>query len=151
MFRINTQSFAQQEEGNEQACSTSQDISNKGPADWLSGIWKPLIKYTPADIVIPYTLLPDTLDSWKDFKKNMEDKYGTSIGIVLDDHHQQILNGPGARKGRNIFWWNLTVKQRLWKCGNLVFKARGSNTDGNPPNGITPSVGSRLNLDWAAY
>ena len=82
MFRINTQAFAQQEDQSQKACTTSQDKSNKGPADWLSGIWKPIIKYTPADIVIPYTLLPDTLDSWKKFKKNMEDKYLTDAFMI---------------------------------------------------------------------
>jgi carbohydrate-selective porin OprB len=50
-----------------------------------------------------------------------------------------------------LFWWNLTVKQDLWEKGQLIVKARGGNTDGHPPNGITPLVGSKLNVDWAAY
>jgi len=91
------------------------------------------------------------LESWKAFKKQMQDEHGTSISVLLDDHHQHILNGPGARNGRNIFWWNLTVKQDAWEGGRIVFKARGSTTDRNPSNGITPLVGSKLNLDWAAY
>ncbi len=114
--------------------------------------FKPRIKYSPADEPgVDTDALPNWLRSWKEFKKQMEEQYGTSISILLDDHHQHILNGPGSRKGRNIFWWNLTVKQNLWEDGRLIFKARGSNTDGNPPNGITPLVGAGLNLDWAAY
>jgi carbohydrate-selective porin OprB len=114
--------------------------------------FKPQIKYSPADEPSVETeSLPYWLQSWKDFKKQMEEKHGTSISILLDDHHQHILNGPGSRKGRNIFWWNLTVKKNLWDDGRLIFKARGSNTDGNPPNGITPLVGTKLNVDWAAY
>lgn len=130
---------------------SSLSKSEKGSTKWINNIFKPIIKYSPADVNIPYTLLPDSLQSWKDFKQQMEEKYGTSIGITLDDHHQQILNGPGSREGRNLFWWNLTVQQRLWEGGKVIFKARGSNTDGNPPNGITPLVGSNLNLDWSAY
>lgn len=114
--------------------------------------FKPRIKYSPADEPpVETESLPYWLQSWKDFKKQMEERYGTSISILLDDHHQHILNGPGSRKGRNIFWWNLTVKKNLWDDGRLIFKARGSNTDGNPPNGITPLVGTKLNVDWAAY
>ena len=117
----------------------------------MGRLFSPIIKYSPADVEVPYTVLPDSLESWKNFKKHMEEKYGTSIGITLDDHHQQILNGPGARKGRNIFWWNLTIKQKLWEGGKLIFKARGSTPGNEPPNGITPLVGTKLNLDWAAY
>ncbi len=120
----------------------------------LFGLNKPRIKYSPAEgPVLPYEAVPDWFKAWKDFKKQMEEKHGTSIGITLDDHHQQILNGPGAREGRNLFWWNVTIKQKLGEDTKLIFKARGSNDDGEPlpPNGITPLVGPRLNLDWAAY
>ena len=114
--------------------------------------FRPRIKFSPIDEPgVEADVLPNWLKSWKDFRKQMEERYGTSINILLDDHHQHILNGPGSRRGRNIFWWNLTVKQKLWEDGKLIFKARGSNTDGNPPNGITPLVGPKLNLDWAAY
>jgi hypothetical protein len=133
--------------GNSSVCPESRKDSTR----WMDRLFSPIIKYSPADVEVPYTILPDALQSWKNFKKQMEEKYGTSIGITLDDHHQHILNGPGARKGRNIFWWNLTVKQELWEGGRLIFKARGSTTDGNPPHGITPLVGTKLNLDWAAY
>ncbi len=136
-----------------QVCADEQE--SKPPFNFfedLFGIGRPRIKYSPAEgPVLPYEAVPDWLGSWKDFKKQMEEKYGTSIGIILDDHHQHILSGPGAHEGRNIFWWNVTIKQKLWEDAKLIFKARGSNTDGKPPNGITPLVGSKLNLDWAAY
>lgn len=132
--------------------SSMQSESKKDSDNWIDSIFRPIIKYSPVDWEqVPYSALPELLGSWKNFKKDMEEKYGTSISVLLDDHHQHILNGPGAHKGRNIFWWNLTVKQRLWESGKLIFKARGSTTDRNPPNGITPLVGSKLNLDWAAY
>ena len=150
------QAFAGEENQSKQTrLSTTQSKSElrKDSSDWIDSVFSPIIKYSPMDVVLPYNLLPDTLDSWKSFKKNMEEKYGTSIGITLLDHHQHILNGPGARKGRNIFWWNLTIKQRLSESSNLICKVRGGSgtTKGNPPNGITPLVGTKLNLDWAAY
>lgn len=132
--------------------SLSELNREKDSANWIDGIFDsiPLPKYSPADPDVPHDKVPSWLAPWKDFKKQMEEKYGTSISIVLDDHHQHILNGPGARKGRNIFWWNLTIKQKVWEGGKLIFKVRGSNQN-EPPNGITPLVGSKLNLDWAAY
>ncbi len=165
IFGTCPQVFAEQREPNEQTISSESFLreitdynesssttkTEKAQTKWMERIFEPIIKYSPVDVEVPYTILPDALGSWKNFKKQMEEKYGTSIGIVLDDHHQQILSGPGGREGRNIFWWNVTVKQKLWKGGRIIAKARGSNTDGNPPNGITPLVGSRLNLDWAAY
>jgi carbohydrate-selective porin OprB len=133
-----------------QVCASEQK-----PASFfenLFGIKRPHIMYSPAEgPVLPPESVPGWLQSWRNFKKEMEEKYGTSIGIVLDDHHQHILSGPGAHEGRNLFWWNVSINQNLWEGGKLIFKARGSNTDGNPPNGITPLVGSKLNLDWAAY
>ncbi len=165
VFGFGMQLFAQQKDPNEQmnlsepiSKEPNDNVESSSPAEfgkdstnWIEQIFKPIIRYSPADIDVPYTILPDAIESWKGFKRHMEEKYGTSISILLDDHHQHILNGPGARKGRNIFWWNATIKQRIWKGGKVIFKARGSNTDRNPPNGITPLVGSRLNLDWAAY
>jgi len=165
-FGIGSQVLAEQKDPNEQAnlsepitrettdyndlSSTSKSV--KDSTKWMDHILGPIIKYTPAEGEhLPYEAVPPWLDSWRKFKKQMLEQYGTNIGIVLDDHHQQILNGPGARKGRNLFWWNLGIDQNLWQGARLIFKARGSNTDGNPPNGITPLVGSRLNLDWAAY
>ena len=133
------------------SAAQSESESTKDSANWMDLVFGPILKYTPVDVEVPYTILPDAFESWKDFKKRMEEQYGTSISILLLGHHQHILNGPGARKGRNIFWWNLTVKQRLWEGGKLICKARGSTNDGNPPHGITPLVGSKLNLDWAAY
>ncbi len=136
-----------------QVCATEQE--QKTPPNFFEDFvatFKPRIKYSPADEPgVETDALPNWLQSWKDFKKQMEDQYGTRISILLDDHHQHILNGPGSRKGRNIFWWNLTVKQQLWESGRLIFKAIGGNTDGNPPNGITPLVDPKLSLDWAAY
>lgn len=137
------------------AAAAGQEIKTQSNLlERLFGISPPRVKYSPVEgPVLPYEAVPNWLQSWKDFKKQMEDKYGTSIGIVLDDHHQQIVNGPGTGEGRNIFWWNVTIKQKLWEDGKLIFKVRGSNDDGEPlpPNGITPLVGTRLNLDWAAY
>lgn len=133
------------------AYSSGNNKSEEKPTNWIDYICGPIIKYSPADIILPHTSLPETFESWKSFKKEMEEKYGTSIGIVLIDQHQQILDGPGSHEGRNLFWWNLTVKQKLWDCGKLIFKARGSSQDGDPPHGITPFVGTKLNLDWAAY
>ena len=165
LLGITPQVFAEQKDPNEQTQlseplrreatdyneSSSTSKTEKAPTNWMERLFKPIIKYSPVDVEVPYTILPDSLQSWKDFKKQMEEKYGTSISIILDDHHQQVLSGPGADEGRNLFWWNVTVKQRLWKGGRIITKARGSNTDGNPPNGITPLVGSKLNIDWAAY
>jgi carbohydrate-selective porin OprB len=136
-----------------QVCAAEQEQKTTHDffEDFLS-TFRPRIKYSPADEpAVETEALPHWLQSWKDVKKQMEDRYGTSISILLDDHHQQIIDGPSHRRGRNIFWWNLTVKQNLWEDGKLIFKARGSNTDGKPPNGITPLVGPKLNLDWAAY
>ena len=58
------------------------------------------IKSSPAEGKgIPHDSLPNWLESWKKFKKELEERYGTSINILLDDHHQHILNGPGSCKG----------------------------------------------------
>ena len=85
--------------------------ASKIPPDFFEDFvvtFKPQVKYSPADEPSVETeSLPYWLQSWKDYKKQMEEKHGTSISILLDDHHQHILNGPGSRKGRNIFWWNL--------------------------------------------
>jgi hypothetical protein len=154
IFGLSLQVLAEEKGRSKQTYSSaaqSESESKRDSANWMDLIFGPILKYSPADMVAPYVILPDTLESWKKFKKDMEEKYGTSIGITLDDHHQQILNGPGARKGRNIFWWNLTVEQKLWEGGKLICKARGSTSDGNPPHGITSLVGPKLNLDWAAY
>lgn len=92
----------------------------------LASTFRPRIKYSPVDEPgIDPNALPYWLRSWKNFRQQMEDRCGTSIGIVLIGHHQQVLNGPGSREGRNIFWWNLTIKQKLWEDGKLIFKARG--------------------------
>jgi hypothetical protein len=136
--------------GNTGGDSSSQLGYKKDSVGWMGRLFSPILKYTPQEMEVPYTVLPESFEAWKNFKKNMEEKYGTNISITLDDHHQQILNGPGARKGRNIFWWNLTLKQKLWEGGKLIFKARGSIPDNEPPNGITSLVGTKLNLDWAA-
>ncbi|MBN2180680.1 MAG: carbohydrate porin [Sedimentisphaerales bacterium] len=147
LFVPRTQAYTEQGYTEEQKPDTKPDFLK----DFIS-TFRPRIKQSPADEPgVETDALPNWLWSWKYFKKQMAEQHGTSIDILLDDHHQHILNGPGSRKGRNIFWWNLTIKQKLWEDGKLIFKARGSNTDGNPPNGITPLVGSRLNLDWAAY
>lgn len=44
-----------------------------------------------------------------------------------------------------------TLKQKLWNDATLVACARGSSDNGDPPHGIVPFVGSRLNLDSTAY
>lgn len=165
VFGFGLRASAEEKDPNEQNCSSktfqNEDVnqdssvqceSHENSANWIDYICNPIIKYSPIDWEqVPIHALPELLGSWKNTKMYMEEKYGTNINITLDDHHQQILNGPGSRKGRNIFWWNLTVKKELWDCSRLVFKARGSTTDRNPPNGITPLVGPKLNLDWAAY
>jgi hypothetical protein len=80
-----------------QVCAGEQ--GSKPPFNFFEdifGMGKPRIKYSPAEgPVLPYEAVPDWLKSWRDFKKEMEEKYGTSIGVVLDDHHQHILSGPG--------------------------------------------------------
>jgi len=76
---LSTKAFAEQQE------------MSKESTTWLDQIFGTFPKYSPADEEIPYYVLPPWLDSWKNFKKDMEEQYGTSIGIVLDDHHQQIL------------------------------------------------------------
>jgi len=112
----------------------------------------PPIRYSPAEgEPNAWPALPGTLKAWRAFKQHLEQAYGTRIGLVLDDHYQHILEGRNEGHGHNIFWWNLSIEQALWQDAKFIFKARGSNTDGDPPNGITQLVGSKLNLDWAAY
>ncbi len=112
----------------------------------------PPIKYSPAEgEVSSPDGLPQWLGDWKRFKTDLEQRYGTKVGLVLDDHYQHIAQGPGEGEGDNVFWWNLSIDQRLWKGGTLRFKARGSDPHDDPPVGITPLVGTKLNLDWAAY
>ena len=121
-----------------------------GPGSTI--VTQPPVKYSPAEgPILPVERIPTALESWRLFKKDLKDRCGTDVGLVLQDQYQHILQGPGEGNGHNLFWWNLTIDQRLWKGGKLIFKARGSNTDGTPPNGISPLVGSKLNLDWAAY
>ncbi len=112
----------------------------------------PPVKYSPAEGEIrPPGPLPRWLGTWRQFKEQLEQRHGTKVGLVLDDHYQHIARGPNEGEGDNVFWWNLSVDQRLWQGGTLRFKARGSVPYENPPVGITPLVGTRLNLDWAAY
>lgn len=156
---LSSRVVAEENDADKQICSSeafheenTKSESRKGSANWMNRLFGPIIKYSPVDVEeVPYAVLPELLVSWKNFKKYMEEEYGTSIGVLLDDHYQYILNGPRDGNGRNIFWWNLTVKQKLWEGSRLIVKARGSTTDRNPPNGITPLVGSKLNVDWAAY
>jgi carbohydrate-selective porin OprB len=149
-----TRTIAEQRRLNEHAdlSELSQEENSKSPFGGILGSF-PMPKYSPADPEVPYEIVPPWLDPWKEFKKKMEEEHGTSISIFMDDHHQHILNGPGARKGRNIFWWDLTIKQKLWEEARMIFKVRGGSgtTKGNIPNGITPLVGSNLSLDWMAY
>jgi carbohydrate-selective porin OprB len=121
-----------------------------GPA---SGAGMPPIKYSPAEGHIrPPQDVPSWLGAWRRFKEDMEQWYGTRIGLVLDNRYQHILRGENDGRGHNIFWWNLSIDQPVWEGGLLRFKARGSNTqEGGPPNGISRLVGTRLNVDWAAY
>jgi len=60
--------------------SSARPESQKDSANWMDFLFGPILKYSPADEVAPYAILPDTLASWKNFKRNMEEKYGTSIG-----------------------------------------------------------------------
>jgi carbohydrate-selective porin OprB len=112
----------------------------------------PPVKYSPAEgPILKPEAVPSWTDGWRRLKQQLEERYGTSVGLVLDDHHQQVVDGPGQGEGANIFWWNLSVDQKLWEGGKLIFKARGSSQDSELPHGISPLVGSNLNLDWAAY
>jgi len=81
-----------------QVCADEQEFKNSSNFfEDLLGIMLLRVKYSPAEgPVLPYEAVSDWLGSWKDFKRQMEEKYGTSIGIILDDHHQHILSGPGV-------------------------------------------------------
>lgn len=93
----------------------------------------------------------ETLSAFRPAKRKLEEQYGIGLGITLDNHYHQIIDGDMNRQGRYLFWWNVTLTKELWDGAVLVTKARGSNTDGNPANGVTPLVGSGLNIDWSAY
>ena len=89
--------------------------------------------------------------AWNRMKADLEEKTGTSLSICADEHYQYVVSGPGEGRGRDVFWWTATVRQRLWDGARLVVCARGNSDNNTPPDGITPFVGSDLNLDWAAY
>jgi hypothetical protein len=96
--------------------------------------------------------LGDWFEAWKKMKKDLEETTGTSFALTLDNHAQDVLNGPGEGHQRNLFWWNLTVTQKLWKDAKLITRVRGSSNahgqDYPPPHGIYPVVQPKLNLDW---
>ncbi len=96
-------------------------------------------------------LTSNTLAEWQQTRKQWQDQYSTQVSLILMDTHQHIVDGPHQGKGRNLFWWDLTVKQPVWDKGTLIVKTRGSNTDGTPPNGIDALVRSQLTTQWAAY
>lgn len=91
-------------------------------------------------------------EAWKQLKKDLESTTGTSFSVSLDDHAQFVLNGPGEDHHRNLFWWNVTVTQKLWPDAKLVVRVRGSsNANGQthaPPHGVYPLVRPKMNLDW---
>lgn len=89
--------------------------------------------------------------AWKDIKKDLKDKTGTDVSVYLDQHVGFVLSGPGKGHERDLFWWQVNVKQRLWKDARFIFKVRGSSHSDNPPSGVVPLVGSNINLDWMAY
>ena len=91
------------------------------------------------------------LAQWRQTKQRWQELYGTQVSLILTDTHQQITDGPNQGKGRNLFWWDLTLKQSIWDNGLLIVKTRGSNTNGTPPNGIDALIGSQLTTNWAAY
>lgn len=91
-------------------------------------------------------------EAWKQLKKDLEQTTGTSFSVSLDDHMQAVLNGPGEGRERNLFWWNVTVTQKLWPDAKLVARVRGSSNahgqDDAPPHGIYRVVRPKMNLDW---
>ncbi len=95
----------------------------------------------------------DWFKAWQKMKKDLEQTTGTSFSLNLDEHMQCVLNGPGEGNERDLFWWNLTVTQKLWKDAKLIVRVRGSSHahgqhNPAPPHGISPLVNPKLNLDW---
>jgi hypothetical protein len=94
----------------------------------------------------------DWFKAWQQMKKDLEQTTGTSFSLNLEEHMQSVLNGPGEGHERDLFWWNLTVTQKLWKDAKLVARVRGSShahgqDNPAPPHGIYPLVRPKLNLD----
>jgi len=83
---------------------------------------------TPTTIRCPEPgVLPsgEWYETWKQFKKDLEEKAGTSLSLCVIYTSQTIVNGPGEGKDRGVFWWNLNVNQRLWQGATLVTNTRG--------------------------
>ncbi|HAU38306.1 MAG TPA: hypothetical protein DCX07_11410 [Phycisphaerales bacterium] len=88
-------------------------------------------------------------DNWKKFKAEMAKMTGTEVCLCADNATQVILNGPGEGHSRNLFWWNMTVTQKLWTDAKLVARVRGSSdTRNDPPHGVYPLIRPTLNMDW---
>lgn len=121
----------------------------------------PVVQPPPADLGLPPGPSPTVRDqrdtgptdwftAWKQLKKDIETTTGTTFSLCLDDTQMFVLNGPGEGHERNLFWWNLSVTQKLWPDAKLVARIRGSSDTrhGNPPHGLYPVVRSKMNLDW---
>lgn len=93
----------------------------------------------------------DWFAAWQKAKKDLEESTGTSFALTLDNHSQFILSGRGEGHERNLFWWSLTVTQKLWPNAKLIARIRGSSNahgqDDAPPHGIGPLISPKINLD----
>jgi len=50
---------------------------------------------------------------------------GEEVGDVVVSliYTRSFGDGSGVHKCRDIFWWNITVKQKLWKNARLIVPA----------------------------
>ncbi len=88
--------------------------------------------------------------AWGDLKTKIKETTGTEIDGTIDNNTRFLINGVGQGHMRNLFWWNMTAKQNLWKDAELVARVRGctDGTGGEPSHGIYHFITPKQNLDW---
>lgn len=74
----------------------------------------------------------DPLRGWFDFKKSLEQKTGTRLGLNIDLTAQAVVAGP-ERFDREVARYDLSVHQMLWKGAEADLVVRGGWGDGPDP------------------
>lgn len=99
----------------------------------------------------------EKLEGWvgacRGFQKELEDKYGTHVGLVADYTGQLLLNGPRREgKGKSNFYGEITVEQKVWTGGKVVAVAQSGAGKGlDPILGTLMSVNDRADQADAVF
>lgn len=88
----------------------------------------------------------DWYAGWQKFKRDLEQRIGTSVNLCINYHEQVLVKGPGRDADRGVFWWDLHLAQRLWEGARLI-----THTRGGQGRGLREVLGEKLNTNWMSF